>query len=59
MPPPVLLPANLQLLSKRARCCRDDLAVAGKPPQFLAFPYQGFVGERLNEFALFLRVKFL
>ena len=44
---------------KRAQHRAHDLYVAGQPPQLFAFPYQGFVGERLNEFALFLRVKFL
>jgi hypothetical protein len=59
MSAPILFPANLQLLIKRTRRRRDDLPVAGQPPQLFAFPYQGFVGKRSDEFAVFLRIKFL
>jgi len=56
---PILFPANLQLLIKGVRCCRDDFPVAGQPPGFLSFLNQGLVGQRADEFAVFLRIKFL
>ena len=59
MPSPVLFPADFKLRIKRARRRRDDFAVAGKRPHLLAFFYEDFVGERLDEFAVFLRIKFL
>jgi len=59
MPAPILLPANLHLLIKRARHRAHDLSVAGQPPQLFALPYQGFVRQRSDEFAVFLRIEFL
>jgi len=59
MPASQFRTTDFQLRIKRARRRRDDLAVAGKPPQFLAFSYQDFVGERVDKFAVFLCIKIL
>jgi hypothetical protein len=59
MSPPPLHTANPQLLIEHTHRCRNDFPVAGPPPQLFALPYQGFVGKRSDEFAVFLRIKFL
>jgi hypothetical protein len=35
------------------------LSIAGQPPDLLALFNQGFVGQRAEKFAVFLRIKFL
>jgi hypothetical protein len=59
MPPSLLRAANLQLLIKRARHRAHNFAVAGQPPHFLPFPYEGLVGQRSDEVAVLLCIEFL